>query len=114
MSTTLTKFRLKAFKLQQGRCIYCELPMWLSDAKAFAKCYKTSIKATALFKCTAEHLLAKQDGGKNIEINIVAACYFCNQTRHKCKKPKDPIAYKRYVSIRQAKGMWNSSLISKN
>ena len=112
MSTTLIKSRLKAFDLQQGRCIYCELPMWLDNPEAFAKKYKITIKGAALFKCTAEHLLARQDGGKDKESNIVAACYFCNQKRHTCKNPKDPISYKHYVSNRVGKGKWNSVLIS--
>ena len=96
MSTTLNKSRLKAFIVQQGRCIYCELPMWLDHTDAFAKKYKITIKGAALFKCTAEHLLAKQYGGKDVESNIVAACQFCNQRRHKCIKPEDPIAYKHH------------------
>ena len=111
MPTTLIKSRLKAFNLQQGRCIYCELPMWLDRPEAFAKKYKITTKGAALFKSTAEHLLAKQDGGKDGESNIVAACHFCNQKRHKCKKPKDPISYKLYVSSRVGKGRWNSVLI---
>jgi len=111
MSTTLNKSRLKAFNLQQRRCIYCELPMWLDHADAFAKKYKITIKGAALFKCTAEHLLAKQDGGKDAESNIVAACHFCNKKRHNCKKPKDPIAYKQYVSTRLCKGKWNSTFM---
>ncbi len=114
MSTTLNKSRLKAFNLQQGRCIYCELPMWLDHPDAFAKKYKTSIKGAALFKCTAEHLLAKQDGGKDVESNIVAACHFCNQKRHKCRKPKDPIAYKHHVITKLCKGKWNSAYIAKS
>lgn len=111
MPTTLIKSRIKAFNLQQGRCIYCELPMWLDHADAFAKKYKISIKGATIFKCTAEHLLAKQDGGKDGESNIVAACHFCNQNRHKCKKPKDPISYKQFVSSRLGKGKWNSVLM---
>ncbi len=114
MPTTLIKSRIKAFNLQQGCCIYCELPMWLDNPAAFAKKYKITTKGAALFKCTAEHLLAKQDGGKDGESNIVAACHFCNQKRHKCKKPKDPISYKHYVSNRQGKGKWNSVLITRS
>ena len=68
----------------------------------------------ALFKCTAEHLLAKQDGGKDDESNIVAACHFCNQKRHKCKNPKDPISYKHYISTRLSKGRWNSVFITRS
>jgi hypothetical protein len=113
MSTTLTKSRIKAFNLQQERCIYCELPMWLDNPEAFAKKFKITIKGAALFKCTAEHLLAKQDGGKDGEGSIVAACHFCNQRRHKCKKPKDPIPYKDHVTKRVVEGKWNSALMSK-
>lgn len=113
MPTTLIKSRLKAFNLQQGRCIYCELPMWLDNSEAFAKKYKITTKGAALFKCTAEHLLAKQDGGKDHESNIVAACHYCNQKRHKCKSPKDPISYKQYVTNRLEKGKWNLGLMHK-
>ena len=111
VSTTLIKSRFKAFNLQQGLCIYCELPIWLDKPEAFAKKYKITTKGAALFKCTAEHLLAKQDGGKDRESNIVAVCHFCNQNRHKCKKPKDPISYKQFVRSRLGKGKWNSVLI---
>jgi hypothetical protein len=114
MPTTLIKSRLKAFNLQQGRCIYCKLPMWLDSPEAFAKKYKITLKGAALFKCTAEHLLARQDGGRDGESNIVAACHFCNQHRHKAKKPKDPISYKQYVGSRVGKGGWNSLLIPKH
>ena len=114
MSTTLKKSRLKAFNLQQGRCIYCELPIWLDQPDSFAKKYKITIKGAAIFKCTAEHLLAKQDGGKDNTSNIGAACHFCNLKRHKCKKPKDPIAYKLYVSTRLCHGRWNSVFIARS
>jgi len=114
MPNTLIKSRFKAFNLQQGCCIYCELPMWIDNPDVFAKKYKITIKEAALFKCTAEHLLAKQDGGKDCESNIVAACHFCNQKRHKCKTPKDPISYKLHVSTRLGKGKWNSALITRS
>jgi len=114
MQSVLNKSRLKAFNLQQGHCIYCELPMWLDNPEAFAKKYKITTKGAAVFKCTAEHLLAKQDGGKDVESNIVAACHFCNQKRHKCKKPKNPITYKQFVNSRLDKGRWNSALIPRS
>ena len=113
MPTTLIKSRLKAFNLQQGLCIYCELPMWIDNPKAFAEKYKITIKGAALFKCTAEHLLARKDGGKDGESNIVAACHYCNQHRHKCKSAKEPMSYKLHVSKRLEKGKWNSGIISR-
>jgi HNH endonuclease len=114
MPNTLIKSRFIAFNLQQGRCIYCELPMWLDNPEAFAIKYNITTKGAALFKCTVEHLLAKQDGGKDIESNIVAACHFCNQKRHNCKTPKGPVSYKHYVSNRLGKGKWNSALITRS
>gem|GEM_PF-308648 len=114
MPTTLIKSRIKAFNLQQGRCIYCELPMWSDDPEAFAKKYKITIKQAKPFQCTAEHLKAKQDGGKDAESNIVAACFYCNQKRHKCKSPKDPISYKQYVTNRLEKGKWNLCMMNKH
>ncbi len=114
MPTTLLKSRIKAFNPQQGRCIYCELPMWLDDPRVFAKIYKITTKQAKLFQFTAEHLKAKQDGGKDHESNIVAACHYCNQKLHKCKSPKDPISYKLYVARRLEKGKWNSCMLYKH
>lgn len=114
MPTTLIKSRIKAFNLQQGRCIYCELPMWSDDPEAFAKKYKITTKQAKPFQCTAEHLLARQDGGKDHASNIVAACHYCNQKRHKCKSPKDPISYKQYVTNRLEKGKWNLCMMNKH
>ena len=111
MPTTLIKSRLKAYNLQQGRCIYCELPMWFEDPQAFTNKYKITTKQAKLFQCTAEHLKAKQVGGKDHESNIVAACHYCNQKRHKCKSPKDPISYKQYVTSRLEKRKWNLPMI---
>jgi 5-methylcytosine-specific restriction endonuclease McrA len=113
MPTTLNKHRLKAFNLQQGRCIYCELPMWLDKPEAYAKKFKLTINQAKLFQCTAEHLKAKQDGGRDTESNIVAACYYCNQRRHQCKSPKDPLSYKHYVENRINKRKWNFGLVYK-
>lgn len=107
MPKNLVKSRTKAFNLQQGRCIYCELPMWTDNPKAFATKYKVTYKAAKLFQCTAEHLKAKQDGGKDVSSNIVAACNYCNQKRHQCKSPKDPISYKQHVTKRLGKGKWH-------
>jgi hypothetical protein len=111
MSKTLIKSRLKAFKLQQGRCIYCELPMWLDNPETFATKYKVHIKAVKIFQCTAEHLKAKKDGGQDVEGNIVAACFYCNHKRHQGKFPRDPISYKQHVTKRIGMGKWHLRLM---
>lgn len=110
MPKTLVLSRTKAFNQQNGRCIYCELPMWIERPDLFAKKYKISLKQTRFFQCTAEHLDAKKDGGSDAENNIVAACHYCNQKRHKCKSPKQPDRYKDYVMRRRVKGKWNLNL----
>lgn len=88
--------------------------MWLGNSEAFAQKYKITIKALPYFKGTAEHLLAKKEAGKDGESNIAAACHYCNQKRHKCKSPKDPLAYKHYVTKRLNKGKWNLGLMHKS
>ena len=49
-----------AFYAQSGRCFYCGLPMWLTAPSELG--LKAS-KARA-FQCTAEHLVAQQDGAE--------------------------------------------------
>jgi 5-methylcytosine-specific restriction endonuclease McrA len=110
----LIQSRNKAFQNQHGLCFYCQLPMWNDDSELFSKQFKITKKQALMFQCTAEHLLAKQDGGNDHQLNIVAACKFCNQKRHARKKPKDPIAYKSYVTKKIKHGGWCSSLIDKN
>ncbi len=88
--------------------------MWLDDPTAFAHKFKITHKQAKLFQCTAEHLKAKQDGGKDNESNILAACHYCNQNRHKHKSPKDPISYKQYVKNRLEKGKWNLCMMHKH
>jgi len=56
-------------------------------------------------------LKAKQDGGKDHASNIVTAFYYCNQKRHNCKSPKDPISYKQYVTNRLEKGKWSLYMV---
>lgn len=114
MPTSLKKYRLKAFTLQQSRCIYCELPMWLENPEAYAKQYKITPNQAKIFRCTAEHLIARQDGGKDNQSNIVAACHYCNQKRHQRKSPKDPLTYKVYVNNRIKKGKWSCGMVGLN
>ncbi|WP_235872791.1 HNH endonuclease [Pseudoxanthomonas winnipegensis] len=62
------------------------------------------------FQCTAEHLVAQQDGGKDLPENVVAACFLCNVRRHRRKgQAPNPIPYKAHVQRRLVKGKWHSS-----
>jgi hypothetical protein len=78
----LRKNRLLAFKKQEGRCYYCHAPMWLGKHEEYIAKYGIKESQAKHYQCTAEHLIARQDGGTDDRENIVAACYFCNSTRH--------------------------------
>jgi HNH endonuclease len=97
MPSSLYKLRQKAFSRQEGHCYYCEYPMWLESWEEFAASFGISKAAAFHFRCTAEHLVARQDGGKDSRENIVAACWYCNITRHRFPTPPDPAIYRRHV-----------------
>ncbi|MFT3791625.1 MAG: HNH endonuclease [Rudaea sp.] len=59
--------RRKAANRQGRRCYYC----------------KRLMTSQSQLRCTAEHLVARADHGKNSKSNIVAACKFCNAMRHR-------------------------------
>lgn len=107
MSQSLKKNRARAFDLQKGRCFYCGFLMWLQDPAELPLSAVISPRALKRFMCTAEHKIAKADGGSNTSENIVAACRFCNQQRHRRKKPLNSEAYKRLVQARVRRRKWH-------
>lgn len=109
---SLQKIRQKAFDLQSGKCYYCNQPMWNKDKLSFISQYKIKPTLANLLQCTAEHLTARQDGGKNTKVNIVAACKYCNHTRHKAKKALSPESYKQRVQKRLSKKEWHGIIIN--
>lgn len=100
MSNSFTKHRAHAFTNQDGRCYYCTARMWLQKSAEFATKHGVSEREAARFQCTAEHLVARQDGGTNQPQNIVAACRFCNVTRHRRLSPLPSDRYRSLVSRR--------------
>ncbi|MGJ0483774.1 MAG: HNH endonuclease [Methylomicrobium sp.] len=106
MKKSIRKFRHKAFIRQNRRCFYCNHPIWLQNSQQFAESFGISLKAATLLQCTAEHLRALSAGGNNCSSNIVAACRFCNQTRHKAKKVKSPSEYAFHVQRRVQANRW--------
>lgn len=104
----IRKLRLLAFNRQNGKCCYCGFLMWLDSAETFAKQHGISAKQARHFQCTAEHLHARQDGGRDACENIAAACIRCNQLRHQRKKPMAPEQYQQHVISRVKKGGWHS------
>lgn len=103
----LAKLRQQAFVRQDGRCFYCSCPMCEGEADKFTKQLRVPAGLAKRLQCTAEHLQAVKDGGKNVAANIVAACRFCNSTRHRLKHPPEPTNYKRHVAARIRKGKWH-------
>lgn len=102
----LKNIRRTKMLAQAGRCYYCDLPMWddALDGCAAAECRHGRLPKP--LRCTAEHLLPRSEGGEDTADNIVAACLYCNRTRHRAKRPKSPEAYRAHVRRRMAKGRW--------
>ena len=99
----LKTLRDRAFVLQRGRCYYCRARMWLVSPAEIGVGDSTS----GPDQCTAEHLVARCDGGLDTCENIVAACRYCNQHRHRRKKALAPEEYAVHVRKRVARGAWN-------
>ena len=111
MPSKIAKLRHQAFIRQDGRCYYCDRPMCSGDLEQFAERLKSSLRFARRYLCTAEHLLPVQDGGKDTAENIVAACAFCNATRHRFMCPPTPEAYRRHVASRIRRGKWHPQLL---
>lgn len=107
MTSRLAKYRHTAFQAQSGLCFYCRLPMWEQNPDAFARALGLTRSQASRLQATAEHLHARSDGGRDARDNIVAACLYCNQMRHKSRKnPGDWKAYRHLVSKRMMAGAW--------
>ncbi|WP_397510245.1 MULTISPECIES: HNH endonuclease [Rhizobium] len=81
--------------------------MWQTDQRSFSARFRVTDRAASHFRCTAEHLQARCDGGRDTEENVVAACLHCNKNRHKRKRPKDAVSYKNLVRSRMERGLWH-------
>lgn len=105
---SLIKPRSKAFIHQNGFCYYCDQPMWLKESITFSSKYNITLPQAKRFQCTGEHLIAHQDGGTSAQKNIVAACWFCNQQRHRRKIYLSPERFKKFTQKRMQKGRWHN------
>jgi 5-methylcytosine-specific restriction endonuclease McrA len=106
MPSRIQSLRRRAFERQHGLCCYCHAPMWLSSPAELPARAPTAREAGRLL-CTAEHLTARADGGRNNSGNIAAACLHCNRTRHRRKRPPDVDQYREEVSKRMARRGWH-------
>ena len=82
----LRRFRKVAARRQRHRCHYCDVPMWSKNPVMFAELHGLRLEDAGHFQCTAEHVVARRDGGIEHK-NIVAACRYCNITRHEADEP---------------------------
>ena len=101
--------RQKSFERQRGRCYYCSVRMWVTSPSELPKV--PSVPAALSLKCTAEHLLARSKGGLDVANNIAAACWHCNWTRHRRKRPPEPDKYREEVVRRVRRGAWHASWV---
>jgi hypothetical protein len=90
VASKISTFRTRAFLRQRGLCFYCDLPMWRSEPTRFAVARRLTLSQAREYQCTGEHLMARCEGGTDNRDNIVAACLFCNRTRHRRKRPPAP------------------------
>jgi hypothetical protein len=107
------KYRERKALEQHRRCYYCGFPMWSKRPSAFARRFGISLKEAERFHCTAEHLLARRDGGTSRLDNIVAACLFCNSHRHWRRVAPTPEQYRDLVQKRVAKIAWHHPWLHK-
>ena len=108
-STKLRKLRQSASIQQNHLCYYCCFPMWHDDSEVFSRDYRLPKLLTKYLQCTAEHLVARQDNGKDAASNIVAACFWCNSRRHRGRSHKAPEAhiYRLRVQRLVSMGRWH-------
>ena len=108
MSKSITRIRARAYFRQKRCCYYCRCPMWLDDFLGFCSRNRLVPGLARALRCTAEHVIARQDGGTNHPSNIVAACLRCNAGRHARKLPLPADDFMHHVRRRIEKGKWHS------
>ncbi|WP_291519808.1 restriction endonuclease [Acidovorax sp.] len=106
----LARLRVRAFHAQQCRCIYCALPIWEDSYKErFASALGIPDDRLQYLQSTAEHLVAQQEGGPDLPVNIAAACWWCNWKRHAHRHDRapDPVKYQAEVRRLMAAKRWH-------
>lgn len=98
----------KSQAARQGwRCYYCDFPMWSENPVNFGREHRISLRHVPRFQCTAEHILPRSEGGTDEPENIVAACAFCNRTRHELGTVLPTILYRLFVKEKLDAGAWH-------
>jgi 5-methylcytosine-specific restriction endonuclease McrA len=107
MSLSLKDKRARAFESQEGKCFYCGFRMWMNEPSGHPLWSRVSPAALNRFQCTAEHKVARTDGGSDARRNIVAACRFCNEARHRRPIPPSSETFKKLVTSRVRRRRWH-------
>ena len=108
MRKTYAQPRSHAFHLQAGRCFYCECLMWQgNDLETFRTKHDLTEDQVLQLRCTAEHVIARCDGGSDDASNIVAACHYCNLKRHACLQAKNSKNYAKHVRAKIRLKEWH-------
>ncbi|WP_366929747.1 HNH endonuclease [uncultured Thiodictyon sp.] len=81
--------------------------MWLENPGAFAARHGIGKDLAVRLQCTGEHLVARQDGGDSSRTNIVAACLFCNATRHQIRQAPSADEYRQLVARGVQRRKWH-------
>ena len=106
----LRRFRKVAARRQRHRCHYCDVPMWSKNPVQFAELHGLREEDAGHFQCTAEHVIARRDGGGERR-NIVAACRCCNIARHEAETPMSAEAYREHVQRAVGGSTWLTALL---
>ncbi|MFK7829412.1 MAG: HNH endonuclease [Congregibacter sp.] len=86
--------------------------MWNESPHELTSRYAISSGQAQHLQCTGEHLERHSTGGSSGSKNIVAACLYCNQTRHKRNIDLPPVSYKKHVRNRLSKGAWHGLILT--
>lgn len=112
--TAISRRRREAAQAQSLICYYCGLPMWETDHVGFAQRHQLTVAQAALLRCTAEHVVARCDGGSDSRANIVAAHLYCNCKRHARRRGITSPNYQEYVQARMRAGRWLAGMLPRN
>jgi hypothetical protein len=84
--------------------------MWLYVPEELTEPLGLTLGEVRRLQCTAEHLVARVDGGTDRVNNVVAACLACNHRRHATKRPLKADVYAAFVR-RQITHGWHRARV---
>ena len=107
----LALLRDSSLQRQRGRCFHYGVFLAPAKLEAFAKRFKLSPDQIRPLQCTAKHLKARKDGGKDEPENIVAARRKCNEDRHAHGNDFSPDKHKAQIAKQIAQHKWHKAYV---